>query len=287
MRRKIVSDPICPLCGREMETSGHVLWNCDVARAVWSESPRAMQKCAVEANDFSLIFNHLCERLSVEDLELAAVIAHRIWLRRNQWVFENSFLPPKCLLKGAADSLLQFRMANSLSPNSASQISPSVTGWKPPSADTVKVNWDAAIDKRKNLMGVGDIARNHFGEVLAAQCAVQRYIVDPAVAEAIGAKMGAALGRLLGLQSIFLEGDASAVVAALKRDDEEYNRFESIETLKVFPEWDVGAVRRNCNNVAHQLAKLVVSQELNQIWLYSFPSCIFDAVYAERGLSSS
>ncbi len=81
-----------------------LLWNCDAARAVWSESPRAMQKCAVEANDFSLIFDHLCDRLSVDDLELAAVIAHRIWLRRNQWVFENSFLPPKCLLIGAADS---------------------------------------------------------------------------------------------------------------------------------------------------------------------------------------
>jgi len=87
--------------------------------------------------------------------------------------------------------------------------------------------------------------------------------VDPAVAEAIGAKMGAALGRLLDLQSIFLEGDASAVVAALKRDDEEYSRFGSIitearEILKVFPDWEVGVVRRSCNNVAHQLAKLAV-----------------------------
>jgi hypothetical protein len=92
--------------------------------------------------------------------------------------------------------------------------------------------------------GVGVIARNHSGEVLAAQCAIQRYIVDPAVAEAIGAKMGVALEQLLGLQSIFLEGDASAVVAALKRDEEEYSRFGSIitkarEALKVFPEWEV------------------------------------------------
>ncbi len=39
LRRKIVSDPTCPLCGRETETSGHVLWSCDAARAVRSESP--------------------------------------------------------------------------------------------------------------------------------------------------------------------------------------------------------------------------------------------------------
>lgn len=80
MRRKIVSGPTCPLCGRETETSGHALWSCDAARAVWSESPRAIQKCAIEANDFSYIFSHLCERLNDEDLELATVITQRIWL---------------------------------------------------------------------------------------------------------------------------------------------------------------------------------------------------------------
>jgi len=63
LRRKIVTDPFCPLCGREVETSGHVLWSCVAARAVWSESPRAIQKCAVEANEFSSIFSHLCDRL--------------------------------------------------------------------------------------------------------------------------------------------------------------------------------------------------------------------------------
>jgi len=166
-------------------------------------------------------------------------------------------------------------VANSFSPSPTSQNPPSLPGWKPPNADTVNVNWDAAVDKRKNLMGVGVIARNHSGEVLAAQCAVQRYIVDPAVAKAIGAKMGI----------------ACAVVAALKRDEEEYNRFGSIiiearEALKYFPEWEVGFVRRNCNNVAHQLARLAVSQELNQIWMYSFPSCISESVTAERGLIS-
>lgn len=114
--------------------------------------------------------------------------------------------------------------------------------------------------------------------------------MDPAVAEAIGAKMGADLGRLLGLHSIFLEGDASTVVAALKREEEEFNRFGSIivetrEALKFFPGWEVGFVRRSCNNAAHQLARLAVSQELNQIWMDSYPSCIPETVIAERCLN--
>jgi len=50
--------------------------------------------------------------------------------------------------------------------------------------------------------------------------------------------------------------------------------------------WRVSSVRRGCNNAAHQLARLAVSQELNQIWMYSFPSCISESVTAERGLIS-
>jgi hypothetical protein len=152
------------------------------------------------------------------------------------------------------------------------------------------VNWDAAVDKRKNLMGVGIIVRNNLGAVIATQCAVQKFILDPSVAEAIGAKLGAEFGRTLGLYSIFLEGDTSEVVSALNREEEEFSRMGSIiaearKILKEFPVWKVGSVRRGCNNAAHQLAKLAVSQNLSHIWMDSYPSCISEIVLAERLLS--
>jgi hypothetical protein len=34
-KKKVISDLLCPMCGIEAETSGHVLWLCDVARVVW------------------------------------------------------------------------------------------------------------------------------------------------------------------------------------------------------------------------------------------------------------
>jgi len=34
-RKKIVSDPWCPLCNCEPETSYHCLWGCPTAVAVW------------------------------------------------------------------------------------------------------------------------------------------------------------------------------------------------------------------------------------------------------------
>jgi len=289
-RRKIVTDPLCPICGREVESAAHSLWNCDAARAVWSEASRAIQKCAINDSDFFRIFCELYERLEIEDLELAAMIAQRLWHRRNQWVFENKFMPPKCLLDGAEDSMKNFKEIQAFPSISGSRAPAPSVSWNPPNVDTVKINWDAAIDKRKNLMGVGIIVRNNFGAVLATQCAVQKFILDPSVAEAIGAKLGADLGRFLGLDSIVLEGDASEVVSALNREEEGFSRMGSIivearKVLRDFSVWKVASVRRNCNNAAHQLAKLAVRQNLSQIWMYSYPSCISEIVLKERLLS--
>jgi len=191
---------------------------------------------------------------------------------------------------GAKESLQIYREVNTFPSTSNSRDFPSQSSWNPSNADTVKVNWDAAVDKRKNLMGVGVIARNNSGAVLAAQCAVQRFILDPAIAEVIGAKMGAKLGRTLGLHSIFLEGDASVVVSALNREEDEFSRLGSIivatrKILREFPVCKVGSVRRSCNKAAHQLARLAVSQALNQIWMDSYPSCISEIVFAERCLT--
>jgi hypothetical protein len=90
------------------------------------------------------------------------------------------------------------------------------------------VNWEASIDRWTNLIGVGVIVHDHVGTILAAQCSVHKYILDPTRAKAIGAKMGAELERDLGLHSILLEGDAHAVITVLNREDEDLSRFESV-----------------------------------------------------------
>lgn len=42
--RKIKEDPLCPLCGVEAETTGHLLWGCLAAKAIWSLCNRNIQK---------------------------------------------------------------------------------------------------------------------------------------------------------------------------------------------------------------------------------------------------
>jgi len=38
-RRRIVDDPLYPMCGTEAESTVHAIWSCEAAKAVWNESP--------------------------------------------------------------------------------------------------------------------------------------------------------------------------------------------------------------------------------------------------------
>lgn len=107
-KRKLVPDPLCPMCGIEAETSGHVLWSCDVARAVWGSCGGSIQKSSIVASDFLVIFGYLCDRLDEGELELFAVTAHKIWLLRNSLVFGGPVQSPSYLLKGATEELADF-----------------------------------------------------------------------------------------------------------------------------------------------------------------------------------
>lgn len=43
-KRKIIEDPLCPLCGRAPETVSHILWRCPSAMDAWSVGRVKLQK---------------------------------------------------------------------------------------------------------------------------------------------------------------------------------------------------------------------------------------------------
>jgi hypothetical protein len=110
-QRKIVEDPLCQMCGQMEEQVGHVLWSCTTAQAIWTEGPRGLGNCTQGAADFLSILEILSERMELEDLALAAMVAQQIWHRRNKFVFEGATGYPRCLLKCTTDSLVDYRLA--------------------------------------------------------------------------------------------------------------------------------------------------------------------------------
>jgi hypothetical protein len=286
-KMRLVENPLCPLCGLESESSTHAVWLCDAAKAVWSECPSRIQKSSSGNDDFLTLFGMLNGRLDLEDMELFAMVAQRIWFRRNRFVFEGVFTPPNCLIRGAKEALQDFKKAHDSSFILSHPNPPSLSHqWSKPPQGVYKLNWDAAVDRKQRLIGVGIVARDCKGKVLAARCSFHRYISNPAVAEAFGAKICAEFGLFLGLRNVVLEGDALEVVRAISREGDEDGYLgnligETRHLLRGFECWAVSHVRRAGNMVAHNLAKLAVLHPQNHVWFGYLPACILSLVSSE------
>jgi ribonuclease HI len=87
--------------------------------------------------------------------------------------------------------------------------------WTKPHLGVWKINWDAAISKEMDRMGVGVVIRDAAGLVMAARTKVILYITDPTAAEALAVWEAVVLAREVGASQILLEGDSSVIVSVL------------------------------------------------------------------------
>jgi hypothetical protein len=110
-KQKVVPDPICPTCGVVAESVCHSLWWCRATSTVWNECGVRIHISALKDGDFLSIFEQLSNRLDREDLELLALIAQKIWYRRNNIVFGGALLPPRCLANSAKETMEEFSKA--------------------------------------------------------------------------------------------------------------------------------------------------------------------------------
>ena len=111
-------DARCELCCQQPESAGHLLWECRFARNIWALCPGKIKKCPNEANDFFLLFKTLVQRLSMEKLEIWAVVYWGIWNARNRVYFERVQLHPKAILAGAVRFLQEYQNLNNAQRNS-------------------------------------------------------------------------------------------------------------------------------------------------------------------------
>ena len=94
VRRQVLDDGTCGLCTRTKETAIHALWECSVARGVWAESTRRVQKSMGGQSDVLQLAMELLHKLSQEEFELFLVQAWLIWNQRNSVTHGGSIQDP-------------------------------------------------------------------------------------------------------------------------------------------------------------------------------------------------
>jgi hypothetical protein len=216
----VVEDALRPICGREEEDTSHVLWSCPGAQDVWGGDASNFQKCDWDGNSFKHLLRYVLSKFEKEKVELFAMVARRVWFRRNKWLFEAIFIHPNEVYKSAVVSLEEFRICNNnplitddrdVSETSGVQVSVAPT-WQPPLTGKVKINWDASINERDGRIGVGLVARDAFGMVLGGRCVSRCLRTDPLTAEAMGALFAVQFCIEVGFFDVVFEGDAQSVI---------------------------------------------------------------------------
>ncbi|KAF5475450.1 hypothetical protein F2P56_007254, partial [Juglans regia] len=270
--------PYCPICYLEEESAIHAFWNCPAAQDVWHQCSKKLQKCS---SPKPTIKNLITER---EDLggknlvEEFAVVARRVWMRRNHFIFQQEFRCPNSMVKLAKETLNELNSSPINESVQQTSVQHRNSSWTPPPENIYKINWDAAVDRSQCKIGIGIIIRDWNGRVVVTLRKFRPLFPDPLLAEAMEASC---LGLQLGIKRIILEGDSKIVISTINNREENWSATGMlIEDVKIqlnsYEEWSASHVRREGNQAAHKLAKDALLHSISSVDMGFIPNCIHD-----------
>jgi hypothetical protein len=179
--------------------------------------PKTFQKSSSRGTTFLYLIESFLCRFTKDEMALMAVLARRIRLRRNTLVFEGIFIPPLTVFSLAAENLRDFQLTHQTNQHSVAEAVPPITmKWQHPPSGVIKVNWDAAVNKKEGCVGIGIIARDWEGKFMGAQCIFCSIAADPLVAEAMAATHAVTFSKEVGYFDVMFEGNALQVVRELQ-----------------------------------------------------------------------
>jgi ribonuclease HI len=249
------------------------------------------QKCNTHLSSFVHLLEYSMQRFSKDQVELLAVVARKVWLRRNSLVFEGVLRHPKEVLEEAILSLEEFRKWNSLEEFNVLQpegVSFSkIDRWSPPHLGRVKVNWDASINSKEKCIGVGIVARNSLGDFVGGRSVMQKIETDSSTTESMAALMAVLFSKELGLSEVIFEGDIAQVISDINSPPPHFSKAGHITEsmsleLEGFQYANFVHVPKELNSVAHVLAKKAAMYNLDCCWLEEISACISNLVLGEK-----
>ncbi|KAF5447618.1 hypothetical protein F2P56_033158 [Juglans regia] len=161
-KKKIVEDPLCPICNLNEETISHVMWSCPATVDVWGDTRSPISKWPSGDCNFEQKWLDLCRVMDQESMEKVAVIMRGIWYRRNKYVFENKFWRPGNVVQMAVTGLEDYYSVNEKKTglNKGKGEDRGKSHWRCPVDVDFKVNFDGAFDQSSSKIGMGVIVED-------------------------------------------------------------------------------------------------------------------------------
>jgi ribonuclease HI len=135
-------------------------------------------------------------------------------------------------------------------------------GWSAPQSGWIKCNVDGAFDARKGQGATGAILRNLAGAFEGGRARWYPYGLDSLMMEALACRDGLILAVDMGIQNLQVETDSQELVKLWTEIDIQRSRISPIlkeikDRCGFFNAFSLMYANRNCNRVAHVLAKQV------------------------------
>ncbi|XP_042950227.1 uncharacterized protein LOC122282332 [Carya illinoinensis] len=217
----------------------------------------------------------------------------KIWLRRNQLIFEEQFTGPKSVISQAIEDLEEYREAQRV--GEVNRLSVIAGGrevkWKRPGENIVKINWDVAFDKKSLKIGAGVVIRDEEGEVLTCLCMPRTNIYSPIVVELQELWRAVNVCTELRFINVEFECDALTIVNAVNNIDENWAWYgQLIEDLRSMFSgvsiWKLQHIYREGNKVAHSLAKKAIGLDEELVWTEDYLEEVFSHVFFDKSVTS-
>ena len=128
VKRKVLTEATCQLCGLDQESTLHALWSCPKLVGVWDMHFSSLKGVAIDCVSFLEVFKLCMENALPSDL--FAMVASQIWHRRNKLRMGETMADLRLLNSLASELLLEFQHAHPVIP---SPLSPRPQPkWEPP-----------------------------------------------------------------------------------------------------------------------------------------------------------
>ena len=210
-----------------------------------------------------------------------------IWSCRNQIRVQQNVYPIDQVVPNAWQVLSVFHRANRVQQVPTTVSSTNRVTWIPPPANSLKINFDGALFRDINKVGLGVVIRNDHGQVLASLSEQIQLPFSFDLVEAIAVAWAISFAHELSLSNYILEGDSDVVINALKRNDDSLSSFGHIlASAKSLT--DVNCItffhtHRIGNTVAHNLAKHARHIIGFKVWMEDVPPHLHSILFADYG----
>nr|XP_023906305.1 uncharacterized protein LOC112018028 [Quercus suber] len=218
----------------------------------------------------------LVQHAGDELVGLTVAIAWSLWYERNIARTGGTRQTSTSIIQRATFLLEEFRSANH---KFQSPIIPHTVTWSPPNSPWYKINTDGAVFKQAQATGIGVVARDHEGQIIAAMSKKIWVPLGPLEAEAKAMEEGIIFACYVGLQEVTFECDSELLFQALTGKATPSATISNVIAaclcrLQDFRATQFSHVRRQGNRPTHILAQYAKNLDSFVTWIEENPTII-------------